>query len=204
LTRGGEDLNEPHYSYRGPLQKRLRDTGYAYDFVGSISLTSTLGNDFQHDGHAGYTIGGIDPGRDASGFQMGITDNITRYLDAVPAPDVILLLVGINDVFTSRVQGPWAPDRLETLVDIIKTQRPNTKIVVASLVRLRVQTDDTGLIDSINNRARYLGDKSPSDAIFFVDLAAVPLVADDYVDDVHLSQSGATKIANAWYDALTR
>jgi lysophospholipase L1-like esterase len=204
LTRGGEDLGEPHYSYRGPLQKKLRDTGYSYDFVGSISLTSTLGNDFQHDGHAGYTIGGVDPGLDSSGFKMGITDNITRYLDAVPAPDVILLLVGINDVFTSRVQGPWAPDRLETLVEIIKTQRPNAKIVVASLVQLRVQTDDTGLIDSINNRARFLGEKSATDSVFFVDLAAVALQPADFVDDVHLTQTGASKIADAWYNALTR
>lgn len=204
LTRGGEDLNTPHYAYRGPLQKRLRESGYAYDFVGSAALESTFGDDDQHDGHAGYTIGGTDPGLDASGFKMGITDNITRYLAAAPAPDVILLLIGINDVFTDRVQGPWAPDRLTALVDIIKAQQPNAKIVVASLVRLQNETEPRDLAASISNRARYLGELSPNDNVTFVDLAAVSLQPADYVDDVHLSQSGASKIADAWFIALTR
>jgi lysophospholipase L1-like esterase len=204
LTRGGEDLNTPHYAYRGPLQKRLRESGYAYDFVGSVELESTFGDDDQHDGHAGYTIGGTDPVFDASGFKMGITDNITRYLAAAPAPDVILLLIGINDVFFNRVQGPSAPDRLTALVDIIKAQRPNAKIVVASLVRLQSETEPRDLAASISNRARYLGELSPNDNVTFVDLAAVSLQPADYVDEVHLSQSGASKIADAWFIALTQ
>jgi lysophospholipase L1-like esterase len=203
LTRGGEDVVPPHFSYRGPLQKKLRDTGYQYDFVGGAVLTSTNGNDFAHEGHAGYTIGGVDPGFDVSGFRMGITDNITRYLNSVQSPDVILLLVGINDVFVERVPG-WAPDRLEALVNLIKTQRPDAKIVVASLLRLEGEATPRDLTLSINARARFLGERSDSDNVFFADLATVDLQAADYSDGVHLSPAGAAKVADAWYAVLTR
>jgi lysophospholipase L1-like esterase len=93
---------------------------------------------------------------------------------------------------------------LTALVDIIKAQQPNAKIVVASLVRLQNETEPRDLAASISNRARYLGELSPNDNVTFVDLAAVSLQPADYVDDVHLSQSGASKIADAWFIALTR
>jgi len=204
LTAGDADPNGAQ-SYRGDLYHLLAQAGYLIDFVGRQSWQTYAGGDPDHEGHGGFTIG---PDSSTIG-------NIDRYLETyldASEPDMILLLIGINDMFPGPERPDVVPeqaaDKLEALVNRITQLRPNVRVMVSSLVP--VNWDDTGwtAYHNVNARAAQIGNASPTDNIYFVDMygsLAGQMTAADYMpDNLHLSASGARKVAQVWFDALTR
>jgi hypothetical protein len=60
-------------------------------------------------------------------------------------------------------------------------------------------------LGNLNNKIKEIADASTTDNIYFADIRNRMLVeygAADFWDDVHLSQQGATKAANTWFNAL--
>jgi lysophospholipase L1-like esterase len=216
LTEGQETAGG-HRSYRGALFKKLTAAGAVVDFVGSQQLAPAVGGDAEHEGHGGFTIGPDNSRLCATCGKANVFDNLDGYLNAERDPDVILLCIGVNDMFpdtdaSDGIVRPVNPDdaagKLAALVDDLKRRRPNAKIVIATLVPLR-NGFASEAYNAVNARARALANADPADAIHLADLNAAPLIKStgaggDYLDDVHLSQSGADKIAEIWFDALVR
>ncbi len=203
LTQGGEYAATPHYAYRRPLQTLLAAGGYGFDFVGGQvgpSRPELGAYDDDHEGWVNFSIGGVDTYINESGMRMGITDNITNFL-AAQAPDIILLQIGINDIFNpTRVVSPLTvTQRLSRLVDIIGAQRPDALIFLASLTPLPGGVSPEAA--ALNAHVASLAG-NPGDRILYVDLASTSLSGGDWADGVHLSQRGARKIAARWYAAI--
>ncbi len=215
----GQDGTPGHFSYRGFLQKRLVDAGFQYDFVGGSTSGATLqfaGLDRDHEGHASYTIGGTDARAQTAIFytqtltdvHMGITDNITRYLSAAN-PDIILLMIGINDVVVPVGDPSLGPDsetqRYARLVQHIQALRPNAQLILATLAPTNPNSNgyDTMRIEALNAIIRGVAAARADDRIWLADMATQDMTASDFVDVVHLSASGADKVAERWFQALT-
>ena len=207
-------------SYRGHLYSQLTSAGYTVDFVGSQSSTTAAGGDPDHEGHGGFTLGPDDSKSCTRALNGTLTcdpsawnlsDNIGGWLSAAQ-PDVILLLAGINDMFSQdltpgqtgilRTAVPAdAAAKLSGLVSKIGTLAPNAKIVVGSLLPV-AWTTGWPEFDAVNATAAALGSASPTDNVFFADLHAVSLQSADYADQIHLSDAGAAKVATGWMSVL--
>ncbi len=125
-TEGIEGSN--NLAYRKAFKEKLTAKGYTVDMVGSKSNGNGF-SDNQHEGYSGKGIAQLQSVVDANSF--------TTY-----NPDVILLLVGSNDMWvavnpvSSRtpVSDAVANSKvtaLGTLLDTIHTKLPNAKIIVA-------------------------------------------------------------------------
>ncbi|MEM8531649.1 MAG: sugar-binding protein [Chloroflexota bacterium] len=222
LTEGGEPPNGFH-SYRGYLYNELTTNNYNVDFVGARQRTPHGGGDPDHSSRGGSSIGPDDsrycytPEPDLQCVEnLNLTDNLEEYLQS--DPDIILLLIGVNDMGGTQTRMPGevgfertndpaeTDDKLEALVNSITELQPDAKILVASLLPLKGYAEDWPMEDflDVNAKAEELGNTSAIDSIYFVDMFNnVGLEADDYYDGIHLSQSGAQKMATVWYEALT-
>ena len=106
--------------YRGYLQDYLKQVGIKYDMVGSQRSGSILQCDIDNEGHVGYRIDQLANG-------------VKNYLKGNP-PDVVILHIGGNDVF-QKYKLEDAPDRLNSLIDLIRENAPpGVKIVVFTLL----------------------------------------------------------------------
>jgi hypothetical protein len=206
LTEGG--YPDGHHSWRGYLRAHLIAQGYtAIDFVGDRYLQAhgdVEPYDLDHAGHGGYTIGPDQVRFCETCETIGIYEHIEAWLDQ-SNPDIILMLIGINDLFDPDLHAPkyaqTAPDRLENLVDRIHQLRPQSVILLSSLLQVGwTDSSDWPEYLAINARAAEIPKVRPT--VHFVDLNAIVLEPQDYTDDLHLSEIGAKKIAEGWYQAL--
>ena len=194
-----------HHSYRGYLRKMLLESGYRVDFVGDRSQQAhgdINPPDLDHAGHGGFTIG-PDQSRFCSTCETANTyDHLDKYLSS--DPEIILLLIGVNDMFPNdnRPVDPQAADeKLAGLVERILELKPDVKILVSSLVRVK-WTDGWSAYNDVNKKARMLGEASSNDQIYFVDLHSIALQDEDFQDAIHLNEQGARKIAAGWFKSL--
>jgi lysophospholipase L1-like esterase len=201
LTEG--QGKEGYQSYRGHLYNFLQKGKYQVDFIGPQNKTTLAGGDPDHAGFGGYTIG-PDESRFCQTCPKGnISDNLPRILSY--KADVILLLIGINDLLPTKgrpVEPKDAAQKLENLVKKIQETQPQAKILVSSLLQVGWTNNEWQDYFAVNQKARELGEKSPSDKIYFVDLNKVNLEEIDFTDKLHLTNNGARKVAEGWYQAL--
>ena len=175
--------------YRAPLYRLLTNAGYNVDFVGTQTGNgSALLPDPQHEGYGGWRIRQVD-------------SIILSAFNAVPAPDIILLLLGTND-YGGNDETAQATNRLEALIVKMATARPNARIIVANLLvrnepfNTQIQTNFNPFLPGICERQRALGRR-----VFFNDLrSAVPL--SDMPDNLHPNQLGYNKMATNWFAAI--
>ncbi len=189
----GEALTPAQGGYRNPLYTLLTTMNYNVDFIGTFSDTDnpTL-PDVNHQGLAGARIDQVQP-------------NIGAWLNATEDPDVVLLMLGTNDVW-QNYQLATAATRLSNLISDIATKRPYTKIILANLPP---RVDNTSLeqlqltynaaIPEIVTQQLALGHQVSS-----VDMHSVLSPFDFSSDGVHPSASGYAKIAAAWSTQITR
>ena len=106
--------------YRNRLWQRLTADGRTVDYVGPRYDQWTRIADKDHAGTPGFTVGNI----------LGQIDGwLATY-----RPDVVLLMVGTNDLAWWNVEGPEASAaRLGTLLDRIRQLAPKTTVIVASI-----------------------------------------------------------------------
>ncbi|MFC1996312.1 GDSL-type esterase/lipase family protein [Chloroflexota bacterium] len=203
LTEGGYPAG--HHSYRGYLETLLHGFGYEFDFVGTQWRLGHNGTDYDHEGHGGFRIGPDESV--GAGWPVNIYDRIDYYLKT--DPDIILLLIGINDMFpsTARPINPADADqKLAGLVERILELDPDVHIFIASLVPVNLdRTEPWPEYEAVNAMAEQIGTANPNDRIYFVDMNRVltPIMdSADYADGLHFSESGARKVAQVWFDAI--
>lgn len=157
-------------------------------FVGSLSNgpNTVSGVTFpkSHEGHFGWTIGQVD-------------DLIpTPALD--PAPQIVLLHLGTNDINQNLLSG--APERLGSLIDQIIVKLPSALIVVAKIIPEPSKAND---ITSFNNAIPQVVQTRANAGkhVILVDqFSGFP--SSELGDGVHPNQAGYTRMAGVWYAAI--
>lgn len=165
------------------------------EWVGSLQHGPPELRDRNHEGHSGWRIDQLQA-------------EIAAWL-ATARPDVVLLLIGTNDV-VQAYDLARAPERLNQLITTIQAQQPGVWLVVATLPPMDATILNLGdpaqlqaEVDRYNQAVRRLvGDRAArGEAIALVELAEAVDLA-DLPDGVHPNRIGHDKIADAWFSAL--
>jgi lysophospholipase L1-like esterase len=184
--------------YRGPLADLLGGAHIQFQFVGSSGDNpgNLAGDQLHHEGHPGWVISAGTSGR------AGLQDHIDEWLGAGGnQPDIILLMIGTNDVDIAYDLGN-AEARLNTLVSTILDQRyglmPQAKMIVAQIVPIQDATEDARAVTYNQSVAKVVAAHAQlGEHISLVDMHAA-LAASDFHDKLHPNDTGYTKMANVW------
>ncbi len=207
----GDSITEgkfyPAGGYRILLQQRLKVLGYAVRFVGKED-SGQPGNETgfsqgmtnpNHEGYGSFRIDEADGGGSEEGHAA---PPITQTL-ANDRPDVILMMLGTNDVLQQHDLGGLL-GRLDGLVGHVFSAQKTVTLVIASITPLSdrsrdavAQTYNSG-IPLIIAKYRARGVK-----IIFADMHGALDPDADLSDGVHPTASGFQKMADVWTTALT-
>jgi pimeloyl-ACP methyl ester carboxylesterase len=215
ITQSNAD-GDPGGSPRKALYDLLTANGYSFTYTGhftanvdGLPATGVSPADNLYHYHSG--ISGSVIGDDYSG-RTGMTRNMTNFWNsgrlALVKPDIILILLGANDVDLS-LDLPEAPDRLRTLVQtmyelpdvgsptvflaqITPNRKPGRPDLVAAfnaaipgiVSEFRRQGRDVRLVDQF----------TPINDSFAVNMRS---------DNLHPNASGNLVMARQWYNAVT-
>jgi len=173
---GGGDMG----SYRTVLYRLLTEAGLSIDFVGSQRSGPNSLPDKDHEGHSGWTI-------------PQVASNINGWLNT-HNPDVVFLWIGGNDMFFG---GGVNAKGLSDLIDQIFAVKPNITLFVADYYPWpEMVTQYNAVIPGIVQQKANAGKK-----VYFVKLSDIQFNRNTDLsgDNLHLSETGYTKIANLWY-----
>ncbi len=216
--------------YRRYLRRSLLDAGKAFEYVGACpgfegrcrippdgeppycfaGGAPELG---RHDGHPGWDIdafrareGGACPGSVAT-FLSRVTDDSGSPV----TPDIVLLMVGANDVRAGAGIREGAADRFAFLLDELFAELPSSTLVVVGTVTPNlVGTNDRDGVRPFNRALRTIVDarRDAGRNVRLVDTyGAIRIDAsgsspDLSSDRLHPNERGYEAIARRWYDAI--
>lgn len=157
-------------------------------FVGSLSNgpNTVSGVTFpkSHEGHFGWTIKQVDD---------LIPDPALN-----PAPHIVLLHLGTNDINTSTLSG--APERLGSLIDQIITKLPSALIVVAKIIPEPSKASDITTFNNAIPQIVQTRANAGKHVILVDQFTGFP--SSELGDGVHPNQAGYTRMAGVWYTAV--
>lgn len=198
--------------YRAQLYSLLSNAGDSFNFVGSSTNNSTAAltaaGQQHHEGHSGYRIDQIDGNLTGlvSSDPVDDTSNGGHWFDgghdtghAAIYPDLILLHIGTNDA-DQGLSAAQMQSSLQSLLTTIRSNRPNAKVIVASLIPRTDNPNVEAVQVQYNNAVPgIVGAQGPN--FHFVDMHSV-IQASDLADGIHPNQGGYDKMAVAWANAL--
>ncbi|MFZ0826349.1 MAG: GDSL-type esterase/lipase family protein [Verrucomicrobiia bacterium] len=203
-------------AWRLYLQPLLEANGYPFTFVGRIqsapngSFTKT-----EHEGYCGAVVAppGVltSPVHGYAGTDVYLQKIVPDAFTNGTIPDLVLVLIGANDIGRGRNPFQVATNDMPKLVDMIFSNAPNANVILAKITSLQ-SANLTGLnyaayytnvsiynaaLQAMVNQRRALGQK-----VFLADMFSVV----DYgtmfnPDHVHPNALGLQAIAQEW---LTR
>lgn len=190
--------------YRGPLQKMLKEAGVYCDFVGRRKTEGLA--DPEHDGDGGRRLVWMLEDREAIA---------KKALAANPSPDVVLLLIGINDLIENRNTPEVTLLRMGRLLDELAEYAPDARILVGNLIPNASDNPVMGYAPSqtyVNSEDKVLefnrglggvigSKKAQGIKVECVDLHS-RLTRGDLADGIHPNKEGYDKMASAWFEAL--
>lgn len=200
--------------YRTFLCDKLEENGLSQyvDFVGKKQ--SGGGYDNQHEGYTGYSIERIT--ESITGARTGLKNVAKRRLEE-NKPDVVTLMVGTNDIL-SHYELDKAGERLEGLVDEIFEYLPDDGMLFLATIP-DMDANDTTYIDAATYTVEYMDQcvedynkqvtalvekkKGEGKNIELCDVHSV-LTKEDLYDGVHPSEAGYIKLADYWYDVISK
>jgi lysophospholipase L1-like esterase len=184
--------------YRSQLFKLIVAAGQSVTFVGSQSSgpDQISGKTFpkNHEGHDGFTV---DSGSSKYGT-AGISSLIPSPAFST-IPDIVLLMIGTNDITSSNDPAGTAT-RLDGLLGKIVAAAPKALIVVAQITPVGYTSADL-----TNYNAKIPGlvqaRVAQGQHIVSVDMSKMP-TSDLASDKVHPADAGYVYMAGIWYAAL--
>jgi lysophospholipase L1-like esterase len=206
----GDSITEGKFvigGYRLPLQNKLTAGGFSFDFVGkeddgapaNDTGFSTGMSDPNHEGYGSFRVdetlnGGSEEGHTAP----SIASTLTTY-----HPNVVLLMIGTNDILQGRDPATSA-GTLDSLVGAIFANDAGVHLLLASITPLSDANADARAV-AYNSAipAIITKYKGMSDNITFVDMHAALNTTTDLSDGIHPTAAGFQKMADAWYAAAT-
>lgn len=218
--------------YRRFLWELLRDSGQPVDFVGTQHNGPDT-SDTDHEGHPGWVIKNLafdpsschewDPLPTTLGpYNDGIANRYRGFVATLGdslRPDIVLLMIGTNDVLKHTDSVPEIARLYGDLLDTILTVTPRIRILAATIPPLPLEFDlerfdrelcDFGFLDdSVSSANRSIKQvvaarARAGDKISLVDMHSVPGLREqiELGDRVHPAVEGYRLIAGAWYAAL--
>ena len=195
--------------YRTSIAARLAANGYRPKFVGMWKRSNLdaagvqAPDDWAWQSGVGYATVMTT---DKSG---GLLDNMPLYLDIAGFPDVITLLIGINDINGNDKEAAPTFTNYVQLVKATAEQRPTAKIVGATVLPINPASDPVKVarVDEFNAllRAEYAkeGKGELPDNYYLLDLnPLVPFDWTNYKDGVHPDWAGDALVAEAFYGKI--
>ena len=184
ITMGfGSSLN---WGYRGPLWNLLTSQGAVIDYLGEFQDGPSSFPDPDHQSSLGQT---------ADGVASLTPDLMARY-----RPDIVLLMIGSNDI-EGGDEPSFVGSEISQILDSIAEQLPTTTTYVSTLTPLSSEHDGSDLIEPANQEIRAAVAQAQGEGQR-VRLVEQNLSLSDLVDGVHPTEAGHAKIAQAWFDAM--
>jgi lysophospholipase L1-like esterase len=200
-------------AWRLYLQPLLQSHGYFFKFVGrqaSIPVNPSF-TSVNHEGYCGAVI--APPGvfavhqyTAANAYLLNIVSDALAVTNNTP--DLVLLLIGANDIGRGRDPYQVATNDMPNLLDLIFSNVPNVNIIIAKITSLQ-NANISGLtysnyatnvpiynaaLQSMVNQRRALGQN-----VFLADMySAVDYNTMFMADHVHPNATGLQAIANEW------
>lgn len=173
-------------AYRIKLWSKITTNGYKVDFVGSMTGGPSELGDKNHEGHSGWRIDQIDA-------------KINGWMDSYK-PNIVLLHIGTNDI-SQKYDVANAPNRLGTLIDKICAKLPSGgKLYVAKIIPISyadVKSYNTQITQVVQNKANQ------GKSVYLTDMFSA-LTTADLGDGVHPNRTGYDKMADVWYNAISK
>lgn len=216
ITQSNSD-GDPDSSPRSALYDLLTAADYSFTFTGHATTnggglpvtgsTPSTNLYIYHSGVAGSVIGATQPdGR------VGITQSIPTWWNqgrlAVAKPDVILIMIGTNNIYKS-IEPDKGPELLTTLIDTIYAQPGigSPTIFLASIPPDRSTQNSASLTATFNAGVPGVVDhfRDLGKDVYFVD-QFTDLEA-NYAslmnsDNLHPNGAGNQVIGQNWFDAI--
>jgi hypothetical protein len=172
--------------YRAPLYFALE--GYYIDFTGGLQAGQAVPLfDSDHEGHT--PSGGITA--------AGVASNVYSWLEANPA-DVVLLHIGTNGL------TPDTSDVEAILDEIDRYENDHGKTVTVVLAKIINSKTFRQVIRDFNNNLQTMAQSriAGGDRIIVVDQERALTYPDDVYEEFHPNDSGYSKMAGVWMNAL--
>jgi lysophospholipase L1-like esterase len=185
--------------YRMELFRRARADGHAITFVGrQANGPMNIVNEPFPSAHEGYPGATINDGN----------NQLANRVDAAIAasnPDIVLLMIGTNDV-NGNVNNP--PDDLRNLINQITSGAPDALLVVAQIVPTRTAGTNTR-VQAYNTSVANLVRESAAAGrhVALVDMFSAFVNNANFAtallnDDLHPNDTGYVVMAQTWYAAI--
>ena len=196
----GEALTAVEGGYRNRLYALLTPPTRQFnpDFVGTFKDGNNPAlPDVDHQGRPGFRADQV-------------LASLGEWLNLVEDPDVVLLLIGTNDIWQNQTVSSTLTD-LDNLIREVATRRPYAKIIVSNLpprydglknpsrvlYETLQQQYNAGIPSIVANHAA-LGHQ-----VTMVDMHSVMTPFDFSSDGVHPSTGGYNKMADVWAPAIS-
>lgn len=186
--------------YREDLWNSLVAGGYRVNFVGSLgaSYQPQYSHDNDHEGHGGKT---------ADWFINRVNGPTESFLANNPA-DIVLLHVGTND-FSLPLQDPndvvvEVSQILDKIDNYESSEGREIWVILAKIIKRYDSPDQTQAVEDFNDALQTMADLriSGGDSLTVVDMETALTYQEDFFDELHPNESGYSKMALIWYDAL--
>jgi len=199
-------------AWRSPLQPLLETNGFPFTFVGrQASFVSGGFTKVRHEGYCGAVV--APPGVFGAHQYSDINNYLQKIVpDALAIasnrPDVMLILIGANDIGRGRDPNQVATNDMPALLAAIFSNAPNTHVILTKassiqgntslnygIYALNIPTYNARLQKIVNQR-RALGENVfLADMYSAVDPAMMP-------DHVHPNAAGLQAMAREWLTRL--
>lgn len=217
----GDSLTEYNTpGFRGYLYKQLIDSAFNIDFVGTKSSVPALPNngvglDPDHSGCSSFVIGPGPSTVDNASWTLGHgniywhLDNGYSFMDK--RPDIILLLIGTNDVINNSIEPGYDANvngaiRLDSLISKIFRLSPKVRLLVSSIPPVKWNMSGFGAKFNSDIPAIVAKYKNAGKGCYFVDTRNENTwdASTDFTDadQVHPTATGNQKIARSYFKAL--
>jgi lysophospholipase L1-like esterase len=128
-------------AWRQFLQPLLKSNGYAFTFVGRQSSSSSGSfTETRHEGYCGSVIAAPGmmtiPVHNYTGTDVYLQKIVADALNKI-TPDLVLIVMGANDIGRARDPFQVATNDLPHLLDLILSNAPNANIIVTKTTTLR-------------------------------------------------------------------
>lgn len=192
----GDSITGSPGCWRSLLWNRLQSTGYTnIDFVGTLPPQGcAVAHDGDNEGHGGILA-----------TNMASQNQLPPWL-AATNPDIILMHLGTNDVWSNR-SPQTILDAFTVLLNQMRAKNPSVRLLVAKILPMNPSTcaecaaRTVAFNDSIPGWAAAHG--TTQSPIIVVDQWTGFNTATDTNDGVHPNASGDQKMSDKWYTPLT-
>ena len=178
--------------FRKSLFNQLKNSGFTFDFVGSLNNGS--GFDKNHQGHSGWTANEIAWGK--SGYPV---DGVRVWLEDNPA-DFVLLHIGTN---VTNASNDVDIESALNEIDLWEQSAQGNPVTVI-LALIVDKNPISAVVSAFNQNVQTLANNriANGDTIVIVNQQAALSYPSDLVDAVHPNSSGYAKMASVWFNAL--